>query len=71
MDDPVAMLVSMLVSTVGFAIFWYGKKQRRIPQLALGLLMTVVPYFLPSALLSALSGVAIGGLLFVLVKAGL
>ena len=68
MDDPTLLLVSMFVSTVGFGIFWYGRKQKRVPQLGVGLLMMVVPYFLPTALIAGVVGLALCLLLFVLVR---
>jgi hypothetical protein len=39
------LFASLVVSTVGFGIFVYGKKQERIPQLSIGLVMAVFPYF--------------------------
>jgi hypothetical protein len=65
------LLVSLLVSVVGFALLMYGKKQRRVPQLAVGLLMMVFPYFVPGVLLPAVIAVALVGLLVVAVKLGI
>ncbi len=39
-----SLFASLVVSTVGFSIFVYGKKQRRSPQLAAGLVLMVFPY---------------------------
>ena len=71
MDDTATLLVSLFVSTVGFAIFMYGRKQSRVPQLAVGVLMMVTPYFLPSALVVGAVGGALAVLLFVLVRMNL
>ena len=71
MDDTATLLVSLFVSTVGFAIFMYGRKQSRVPQLAVGVLMMVTPYFLPSALVVGAVGGALAVLLFVLVRLNL
>lgn len=68
MADTYALLMAMFVSTVGFGIFWYGRKQKRVPQLGVGLLMMVVPYFLPTALITAVVGLALCVLLFALVR---
>jgi len=38
------MVASFLVSTFGFGFFLYGKKQQRLPQLAVGMAMMVYPY---------------------------
>ena len=44
------LFASLIVSTVGFGFFMYGKKQVRIPQLSAGLALMVFPYFVASAL---------------------
>ena len=38
-------MLSLIPSGVGFVLFVYGKKQVRMPQLVVGLLMMVYPYF--------------------------
>ena len=61
--SPSALFASLLVSSVGFALLRYGKKQARAPQLIVGLLLTVGPYFVATAALTyGLAAVAIGGL---------
>ena len=47
--DPASILASLVVSGVGFVLFSYGKRLRRMPQLATGIVMLVYPYFVPSA----------------------
>ena len=44
--DPGYLLASMFVSGVGFVLFKYGRKQGRPPQVILGLVMLVYPYFI-------------------------
>ena len=39
------LFASLLISTVGFGLSIYGKKQSRIPQLVAGLLLMIYPYF--------------------------
>ena len=52
-----ALFASLVVSTVGFGFFMYGKKQVRIPQLSAGITLMVFPYFVASALpMLALAG---------------
>jgi hypothetical protein len=43
--DPNVMLASMLVSSIGFVLFSYGRKQRRLPHALVGVVMLVYPYF--------------------------
>ena len=47
---------SLVVSSVGFGIFRYGKAQERAPQYAVGLAMMIYPYCVTNAL--ALWGIA-------------
>ena len=51
------LMASSLLGTIGFALFLYGKKQMRMPQLVAGVLFMVYPYFLTS--LVALLGVGL------------
>lgn len=71
MDIPISALVAgFLVSTVGFSFFLYGKKQARVPQLVLGVLLMLLPFVVPSALgITAIALAAIGGL-WLMVQAG-
>ena len=55
--DPTWLLLSMIPSGVGFVLFMYGKKQERLPQLVVGLLMMVYPYLVSSV--STLIGVGL------------
>jgi hypothetical protein len=48
--DPNALLASMLIGVAGLALFVYGRKQHRFPQLAVGLMLMVYPYFVPGVL---------------------
>ena len=64
------MLASLLVSTVGFGLFLYGKKQTRFPQLLVGLAMMIYPAFVGStALMLGIFGLLCGGV-WVAVRAG-
>lgn len=53
------LFASLAVSTVGMGLFMYGKKMRRMPQIAGGLLLMVGPYLLPSAPWTLLFGGAV------------
>ena len=48
--DANSMMASFLVSGVGFVAFVYGKKQSRYPQLLVGLILMIFPYFVPAVL---------------------
>ncbi|MFT6080177.1 MAG: hypothetical protein ACJAQZ_002238, partial [Planctomycetota bacterium] len=46
MDISAGFLIATLItSTVGFSLFLYGKKQTRVPQISVGAVLMVMPYF--------------------------
>lgn len=60
----------LVVSSIGFSLFIYGKKQVRVPQLVAGLVMMGYPYVVTDALWMALvAGVVLLGL-WLSVRAG-
>jgi hypothetical protein len=63
MPDPSSLFLDLVIGLVGFALFIYGRKAARGPQLVAGLLLMVYPYFVSSALQMFWIGAAIiGGL---------
>ena len=57
------LIASFLVSTVGFSIFLFGKKQKRLPQLLGGILLMGCPYFIASvAWIYCFSGATMAGI---------
>ncbi len=69
--DDNALLASLLIGSVGFVSFAYGKKQSRLPQMVVGLALMVFPYFVTSV--PWMFGIAAGmlGALWVMVRLGL
>ena len=43
--SPSYLLGSLLVSSIGFVLFRYGRAQRRIPHASVGMVMLIYPYF--------------------------
>ena len=68
--DPSSVLASLLVSSIGFVLVVYGKKMARIPQLTVGLVLTVFPYFVSGAVWILLLGTAGLALLWAALKHG-
>ncbi len=68
--DAAALFASLIVSGVGYVAFSYGRKQRRAPPLALGIVLMIFPYFVDGALAIYGIGAALSVLLWVLVKQG-
>lgn len=69
--NPNALLASILLGSVGLGFFVYGRKQRRGPHLAAGVLLMVYPYFVPSVALMLIIGAALVGLLYLATYVGL
>lgn len=68
--DANSLLASLLVSSIGLVLFMYGKRMARVPQLAMGTLLMVFPYFVSGALWILLIGAVALGLFWVAVKSG-
>jgi hypothetical protein len=61
------MFASLVISSIGLALVGYGKKMARLPQLVVGLVLLVYPYFVPTlAPTLIVGGVLLGGLVIVL-----
>jgi len=71
MPEPAYLVVGFIVSSVGFVMFMYGKKQRRPVQLGSGLLLLLFPFFVRDPALLGLTAGAVCLLAWVSVKAGL
>lgn len=50
---------SFVVSAIGFVLFAYGKRLARVPQLIVGLVLMVYPYFVTAPLPMVGVGVAL------------
>ena len=48
--DTGTIIAGFIISTVGLSFFLYGKKQKRIPQLAVGILLMVAPFLVTNPL---------------------
>jgi hypothetical protein len=66
--DVPSLLASLVVSSVGFVIFRYGRSQRRLPHVAVGMALMLFPYAVSSA--TAIVGIALGllGLLWTVAR---
>jgi hypothetical protein len=61
--DPTWLFLSIVISIVGFALFVYGRKAARTPQLVAGVVLMVYPYFVSSAgWMTAIAAVILAGL---------
>jgi hypothetical protein len=70
MLDANFLFASLIWGTVGFGYFIYGKKQSQWPSMAGGAAMIIASYFCGSALTMSILCLAIGALVYWLVKEG-
>lgn len=68
--DPGTLFVSFMTSLVGFALFTYGRKQARPPQLIGGLALMIYPYFVGSIAGLLVVGGLISALVWTAVRLG-
>ena len=71
MTDTSYLLVSLVVSSVGFVMLVYGKKQHRPVQLGAGLVLLLLAFFVHDGLWLGVIGAAICALVWGGVKARL
>jgi hypothetical protein len=66
-----ALFASVVIGSVGFGFFLYGKKQRRMPHLLGGITLMVYPYFVSGVWLMSVIAGALLGLLYLSTYLGL
>ena len=69
--DPTYLMASLFVSGVGYVFFSYGRKQRRFPQITVGMIMLVYPYFVSDVTLMLAVMVGLIALVWGMTKLGL
>jgi hypothetical protein len=58
--DTVAVLIwGMLFGAIGFGYFLYGKKQKAIVPLCVGIVLCVFPYFIANVYVLVLAGLVL------------
>jgi hypothetical protein len=62
--DPTTLFSGIIFGGIGFAAFIYGKKERSIKPMLLGVALMVYPYFIANAIIQIIVGVVLTGLLF-------
>jgi hypothetical protein len=68
--DTSTLLAGLLMSSIGFVLFSYGKKMSRTPHLITGLILLGYAYFISNPVLILIVGAALLGLLWLAVKRG-
>ena len=68
--DPTWLLLALFPSGLGFVLFVYGKKEGRWPQLLVGLVLMIYPYFATTITTLVGVGLALVAVLWYVVRAG-
>lgn len=66
-----SLVASLIVSSIGFVVFAYGKRQRRVPQIVVGLLLMGFPYLVPGVLVMAIIAAVLLVGLWIAIRLGL
>jgi hypothetical protein len=65
-----AMFLSLAIGSIGLALFLYGKKQARVPQLVAGAVLMIYPYLVSDPMWMFLIGIAVAAGLWTAVRMG-
>ena len=57
--DTGTIIAGFIISTVGFSFFLYGKKQARVPQLVVGILLMVAPFLVTNPLWMSVTAILV------------
>ena len=68
--SPANLVAGLLVSTVGFGLFLYGKRAARLPQLVVGIALMGFPLFVHGALATLAVGAGLVAGLWAFVRFG-
>jgi hypothetical protein len=68
--DAGTIVAGLVVSSVGFVFFSYGRKMSRPPHIVIGLILMVYPYFIPGVILTFVIGALLCGLLYLATRMG-
>lgn len=66
-----SLLASIVPSSVGFVLFYYGKRQSRAPHMVVGLIMMVYPYLVTNIPIMLGIAVVLSAGLWLAVRRGL
>ncbi len=69
--SPANLIVSLIIGSVGFVLWRYGRRQERMPQLLAGVALMGYPYFVASIGWMIAVGVVICAGLWAAIRAGL
>jgi hypothetical protein len=61
--EPSSVIASLIVSSIGFVVLVYGKRQQRVPHVIVGLVLMGFPYLVPDVrVMASIAAAALLGL---------
>jgi hypothetical protein len=57
--DANSLIAGLIVGSIGFVVFVYGKRMTRVPHMAVGVALMAYPYFVANPLIIAAIAVAL------------
>jgi hypothetical protein len=66
--DPGSLFASCVIGSVGLALFLYGKRAQRWPQMVVGVVLLVYPYFVASVAVMVAIAAGLLGVLWLATK---
>jgi len=64
MPEPGVLFAGILFSSIGFAAFWYGKKQGKWPPMAFGAGLVLITFVIPDTTLLYVAGIVLCAAMF-------
>ncbi len=68
--DVGSLLASLVISSIGFVAYRYGKSQQRLPQRIMGIVLMVYPYFVSDMVWMIVVAIGLLALLWLLLHLG-
>jgi hypothetical protein len=68
--DPNGLLASLFIGSIGVVMFLYGRRQGRVPHVAVGIVLIVYTYFVSSVVWMLVIAAALLALLWLVVRLG-
>ena len=65
-----SLFASLAISSMGLARVGYGRKQARLPQLVVGLILLIYPYFVPALVPMTIVAAALLGAMWLAIRLG-
>lgn len=69
--DAGSLVAGLFVSGIGFVLFEYGRRMKRMPQIGVGLVLLIFPYLVPTVWIMLTIAALLIGLLWLALMRGM